>query len=394
MAFAVGLNSGSSLDSIDAVVIEIERGADGLPTKPRVVATAETPWPAPIRDLLLRAINGEADVHEVSRLNFAAGYAYGEAAKDVVAAAGLKPADVLVVGVDGQTLSMAGPRREDLTGDPVADYLSGAMGHTLQTGDGSVIATTCGIDVVSQFRPADIALGGNGAPIEQYLDYILYRDVAPLITLNIGGIANIHAVGGMSADTMMCFDTGPGNILIDRFVQSRFDVGYDKDGAIAARGTVDKVVLDRLLDHPFMKRKPPRSAWREDFDQRYLEALLAAFPAVQDVDMAATLTEFTARTIVEALSHVPFLDKVKLFVGNGGGLFNGYLRGRIEALMPKHLKLILSDEFGIPAKANEAAKFATLGFAHINGMTGNFPSSSGARVATVLGKHHLHPPAP
>jgi anhydro-N-acetylmuramic acid kinase len=189
----------------------------------------------------------------------------------------------------------------------------------------------------------------------------------------------------------MAFDTGPGNILMDRLAQEYFGVPYDRDGAIARSGRVRSDVLDVLLDHPFLKRKPPRSAWREDFSEAYLREMLSRFDTVSKEDMMATFAEFTVRAILLALEQVPFLGEVRYLVGNGGGVLNAYLRERLESLLPSSMTFTLSDTFGIPAKANEAAKFGTLGYAHVMGVPGNIPHASGAKALAILGKDHYPP---
>ncbi|MCY0879977.1 MAG: anhydro-N-acetylmuramic acid kinase [Firmicutes bacterium] len=390
----MGLNSGSSLDSVDAVLLDMEMDREGWPRLNRVVAYQEFPWPEVVHGQVLRAINLDMSIDEFCRLNFVVGATFARHVLELLSTSGVQPQQVAVIGVDGQTIYQEPPEPERWQGnewvDPVSALLDKRLGATLQIGEGAVIAALTGIRTVTHFRPADMALGGTGAPIEQFLDYVHYRHQAPLITLNIGGIANIHAIHP-DRGKIMAFDTGPGNILMDRLAQEYFGVPYDRDGTIARKGHVQAKVLEFLLDHPFLKRKPPRSAWREDFSEAYLREVLSRFPTVPKEDMMATFAEFTVRAIVLALQQVPFLDDVRYLVGNGGGVLNAYLRERLESLLPPSLTFALSDAFGIPAKANEAAKFGTLGYAHIMGVPGNIPHASGAKTETILGKLHNPP---
>lgn len=392
--YVIGLNSGSSLDSIDAALLEMTLDGEGLPRLERVVATAEVLWPAVVHEQLLQAISLTMSIDALCRLNFVVGAVFADAAQEVLRQAHVDKNEVAVIGVDGQTIYQEPPDREHWTGhegaDPVQAYLEGRLGNTLQIGEGAVIAALTGIPAVNHFRPADIALGGTGAPIEQYLDYVHYRHQAPVITLNIGGIANIHAIH-RERDKVMAFDTGPGNILMDRLAQFAFNQPYDKNGTIAASGEVKSDVLARLLAHPFLRRDPPRCAWREDFSAAYLQEILDAFPGVDHRDLMATLAEFTVQGVLRALGKVPFLTDVTVLVGNGGGIYNQAVKESLERQLPGHLRLTMSDEFGIPAKANEAAKFGTLGLATLHRLAGNFPHASGAASEAVLGDVHYPP---
>lgn len=394
MAFVVGLNSGSSLDSIDMVLLDMSMGNDHLPILHKVIGHDEISWPQEVHQQVLRAINLDMGIKELCRLNFVVGAVLADAVRRLLGVYSVHVKDVVAIGVDGQTIYQEPPRREEWQGDEqvetVQAYLDGRYGSTLQIGEGAVISAMTGIPTVTQFRPADIALGGTGAPVEQYLDYIYYREHAPLITLNIGGIANVHAVHPERSQ-MMAFDTGAGNILMDRLARRAFGIEFDADGKISASGVVRGEVLKHLLEHPFLKRLPPRSAWREDFDEQYLDHLLEKFPQVLPEDIMATLAEFTVQGIIRALQLVPFLPEARALVANGGGIFNTVVRTSLEQQLPRGLTLSLSDEFGIPAKANEAAKFGALGFATIHRVAGGIPHSTGSSQVAVLGKVHWPP---
>lgn len=394
MAYVIGLNSGSSLDSIDVVLLDLSLDDDGLPQLNGVLEYLEYPWPEMVHAQVLDAINLNIGVADLCRLNFVVGAVFADGVHKLLDKARLQSADVEVIGVDGQTIYQEPPDRERWVGTELFGYLSafqdGRLGSTLQIGEGAVIAAATGIPTVTQFRPADMALGGTGAPVEEFLDFVHYRKRAPLVTLNIGGIANIHAVHS-DRDLMMAFDTGPGNILMDRMAKKFFGRPYDKNGELARSGKINQRLLDRLLEHPFLRRQPPRSAWREDFGDDYLAGVIEEFSDVNPVDVMATLAEFTVQGILQALQRVPFLDDVHLLVGNGGGVFNMAIEESLARQLPPHIRFTLSDEFGIPAKANEAAKFGTLGFAAIHRIPGNIPHASGAAQLGILGKVHLPP---
>ena len=394
MAYVIGLNSGSSLDSVDVVLLDMELDAEGWPKLNRVCAYREFPWPEKVHGEVLRAINLDMGIADLCRLNFVVGATFVRYVKELLGGEGVKPADVTVIGVDGQTIYQEPPETSHWTGDEFEDVVAAfqdqRLGATLQIGEGAVVAALTGIRTVTHFRPADMALGGTGAPIEEFLDYVHYRHQAPLVTLNIGGIANIHAIHPDRGQTM-AFDTGPGNILMDRLAREFFGLAYDRDGAVAQSGSVCQDVLEVLLQHPFLRRTPPRSAWREDFSDVYLRQVLEQFPSVSKEDMMATLAEFTVEAIILALRQVPFLSESRYLVGNGGGVFNPVLRNRLGELLPPHMRFVLSDEFGIPAKANEAAKFGALGFASVMGIPGNIPHASGALRYALLGKTHWPP---
>jgi anhydro-N-acetylmuramic acid kinase len=396
VAYVVGLNSGSSLDSVDVVLMDMGLDSEGWPKLNCVRAYREYPWPESVHRSVLQAINLDMGINALCRLNFVVGATFARYVNHLLQTEGLESQDITVIGVDGQTIYQEPPEPTHWLAnefdDAVAALEDGRLGSTLQIGEGAVIAALTKIPTVTHFRPADMALGGTGAPIEEFLDYVHYRERAPLITLNIGGIANIHAIHPDLA-CVMAFDTGPGNILMDRLAQEYFGLAYDRDGTIARSGHVNMAVLEVLLSHPFLTRKPPRSAWREDFSDTYLHALLNQFSAVPKEDMMATFAEFTVQAIVLALHQVPFLNEAGYIVGNGGGVLNPALIQRLQDLLPPHMHFVLSDVFGIPAKANEAAKFGALGYAHVMDIPGNIPHASGALGSAILGKLHRPPRA-
>jgi anhydro-N-acetylmuramic acid kinase len=220
----------------------------------------------------------------------------------------------------------------------------------------------------------------------QYLDYVAFRDIGPILTLNIGGIANCQ-LAHADRNKMMAFDTGPGNVMMDHVMRARLGKPYDKNGELARSGKVDAKLMAKLKQHDFFKRPVPRSAWRLDFGSSYADALMAEYAHLSDADMMATMTEFAAYAITRSITdNVKTLSEIKVIMASGGGTRNAYLMERLKDYMPKGLRLTLSDEFGVPAAFKEAIKFATLAHATVNLLANNIPAASGATSFGILGK--------
>ena len=354
MALVLGLNSGSSFDGVDAVVVEITNGADGYPARPRFVGGNSYPWPDAVAEQVLRAFDNTLSVFELCRLNYVAGAVYAESARSLMREMSIKPGQLEAIGYDGQTIYQEPPQHDrlaDFSDDEqlVARWLDGPYACGLQIGEPAIVAAACETVVVTQFRPMDHALGGTGAPLMQYLDYVAFRDVGPLLTLNIGGIANCQ-LADADRDRMMAFDTGPGNVMLDHVARRMLGKPYDADGEAASRGTVDPALLDTLLRHPYFHRPPPRSAWRLDFGADYADARIAEHGHLSAEDLLATLTEFTAVATARSITdHVARLPEITLLIASGGGTRNAFLMRRLAERLPTSLRLAMSDEFGIPA---------------------------------------------
>lgn len=396
MTLVIGLNSGSSFDGVDVVLVEIANGPDGYPARPKFVMGHSYDWPQAVAEIVLRSFENKITLFEFNRLNYLAGAVYAEAARALMREAKLNPGDVEVIGYDGQTIYQEPPvhhllRNYDDKEDLVSRWLDGPYACGLQIGEPSIVAVACETPVVTQFRPMDHALGGTGAPLMQYLDYVAFRDIGPILTLNIGGIANCQLAHPDRAK-MMAFDTGPGNVMIDHVMRAKYGKPYDKDGELARSGKVDQKLMERLKDHDFFKRPVPRSAWRLDFGSSYADAFLREFAHLSNADLLATVTEFAAYAITRSITdNVKSLAEIGTIMASGGGTRNIYLMERLAAYMPKGLRLTLSDEFGIPAAFKEAIKFATLAHATINHLANNIPAASGASQFAILGKLVLPP---
>lgn len=391
MALVMGLNSGSSFDGIDVVLVEIVNGSDGYPARPKFIRGNSYDWPGPVADIVLRSFENKVSLFEFCRLNYLAGAVYAESARALMREAGIKPGELEVIGFDGQTIYQEPPvhaRLHDFDDGEnlVGRWLDGPYGCGLQIGEPAIVAAACETPAVTHFRTMDHALGGTGAPLMQYLDYVAFRDIGPILTLNIGGIANCQLAHPDRAK-MMAFDTGPGNVMIDHVMRALFGKPYDKNGDVARSGKVDSALMQKLKEHDFFKRPVPRSAWRLDFGSSYADRILADYNHLSKADMLATMTEFAAYAITRSITdNVKTIAEIKVIMASGGGTRNSYLMERLKDYMPKGLRLTTSDEFGIPPQFKEAIKFATLAHATVNNLANNIPAASGAVKFGILGK--------
>ncbi|MCU1256887.1 MAG: hypothetical protein JWM83_3186 [Candidatus Angelobacter sp.] len=373
-----GVMSGTSADGVDVAVVSIQGRGSYLSFD--LLLHDHSEYPRTIRDAVLAAMNaGRISVAELSRLNFRLGEFYAEAVSKAQKKA--SPAKLDLVGCHGQTLYHQGT---------AALYLGKQIACTWQTGEGSVVAARLGVPVVSDFRPADMAAGGKGAPLVPFLDYAIFRSKNKgRIVQNIGGIANLTAIpaDAMPSD-ILAFDTGPGNMVIDRLMQMLFKKNYDRDGSVASSGTVLQSVLEKSLDAAYFKLKPPKTAGREEFGKEYAQTFLRRCGRAAKADVIATATALTAASMAQALKRfVLGRGNYREWVVSGGGTKNAALMGMLKT-EAENLGLWLrhSDDFGIPSQAKEAVAFALLAYQTFNGLPGNVPSATGAQRAAVLGK--------
>ena len=376
----VGLMSGTSADGIDAVLAELT--GCGPATGFEILAFETREIPPDIRARLFALFEPDASLDEFSRLNVVLGEAFAEAALDVIAAAGRAPSEVDLIGSHGQTV-----RHLPFDRPP----------STLQIGEPAVIAQRTGITTIADFRPADMAVGGQGAPLVPLADDLLFGHTERgRLLLNIGGIANVTVLpAGGGPEAVRAFDLGPGNMLIDGAVahvtggRERFDA----EGRMAAQGKVDPQLLERLCRHEFLQRPPPKSTGREEFGSRFLASLLQEGGLAPE-DLVATLTAFTARAIVAGIERfvLPRGEFSEMWV-SGGGVHNRELMGALRAgLAPLRVESLAG--LGISPDAREALTFAVLANETLAGRAGNVPSATGARQAVVLGKIVLGKIAP
>jgi anhydro-N-acetylmuramic acid kinase len=343
------LISGTSVDGIDVAVVDIGEGI-------QVVAAATVPYPPEVREAILSVSNATAHVGTIARLNFLLGEFFAEA----IGGTGVPLNTIELIGSHGQTIFHQGA--------PV-EFLGRKVASTMQIGEAAVIAERTGIETIADFRTADLAAGGNGAPLVPFLDYDLFRhpEIAR-VALNIGGIANITVIpADAKPDDIIAFDTGPGNMVMDAVAPP-----FDRDGDEARSGKVNGELLSRLLKDPYYRNDPPKSCGREQYG--------AEFVRESGIDIA-TATELTARTIALAIGRYPATREV---IVSGGGAHNRYLMGRLSALIPA--RVTTSAEFGIDVDSKEAILFALLAYQTYHGRPGNLPSATGARKPMILGK--------
>jgi anhydro-N-acetylmuramic acid kinase len=408
-----GVMSGTSADGIDVALVQIAE------SKPHArVARAHTitllghmqfPYPTKVRASILGAMNAATtSVADLARLNVLLGELYADA---VLATQRRFRAKADLVGCHGQTLYHQGEAQS---------FLGRKVATTWQTGEGAMIAARVGVPVVSDFRPADMAAGGKGAPLVPFLDFMWFRDArVGRIVQNIGGIANLTAIPARAcSEDVVAFDTGPGNMVIDALTQQLFGKAFDRDGEIAASGELIEPVLQRILRGAFFRAKPPKTAGREEFGREFVAEFRRSCRGARKQDMVATATALTARSIAEAVRRFVTTGNSKVkdptpstslraglshksrqgwgtlksaafreIILSGGGARNATLVGMLaELLAPVGIVVRFSDEFGLPSEAKEAVAFAVLAYETWNRRASNVPSATGAKRAAVLGK--------
>ncbi len=376
----VGLMSGTSVDGVDAALVRIKY--HGIDTEVTLLNFHTLDYPQGLQQAILENSKpGAGHVDDLCRLNSVVGEVFADAALSVIRGADSKVASVDLIGSHGQTVHHL-PQGETWFGYPVR--------ATLQIGEPSVIAKRTGIITVADFRPADMALGGQGAPLVPYFDYIIFHSPDKNRALvNIGGIANFSILkAGGALDEVMAYDTGPGNMVMDQLMQALFKRPFDTNGDTAATGKVSEPLLQWALSLDYFDLPPPKTTGREMFGNDFCEQLLtqANKHALAPEDIIATATELTARTIWNSYKR-DVADKIRLdeMIVSGGGSQNAHLMQRLSDLAGA-VRVQPIDDFGIPSKAKEAICFAVLANETICGQPANVPSATGARSRTILGK--------
>ncbi len=373
---AIGLMSGTSADGVDAALIEIK--GKGLDCKVDLIAFKKFPFQKRLRELIHKVSTPEyGRVDLICRLNFLLGELFARAAIGVVKKSGYKMKDIDLIGSHGQTIYH----------EP-----EGKIPSTLQVGEPSVIAERTGVTTIADFRTMDMAAGGIGAPLTPFTHYILFKRKDKGIAINnIGGISNVTFIPEKGdINDVIAFDTGPGNMLIDSIVYiiTKGRMVYDKGGRLASRGRICEKLFDELMEHPFIKKRPPKSTGREEFG--YNEALktyrLAKRFRLSDEDIIATVTKFTAKTIAENYRRfIMCRNDISEIILCGGGAKNPVLVDMIVNEI-KPVKVVTSDKYGFPPEAIESIAFALLGYAALKGIPANLPQVTGAKKRVILGK--------
>jgi anhydro-N-acetylmuramic acid kinase len=384
----LGLMSGTSADAIDVALAQIFGAPPNLHAK--LLNHTSVDFPPTVRKEILRVAEQQPiTAGQLSQLNFRLGEIFAEAGLTACRRFRVAPKKIALIGSHGQTIFHQGP--------PIA-YLGRPTSSTLQIGEPAVIAARTGITTVADFRPADVALGGQGAPLVPYADYVLYRHPKlGRVSLNLGGIANVTVLPAKAKPSdIFAFDTGPANMLIDALVQ-HFTHGrrrYDKNAALAAQGRSNPALLNELMKDPYLKLAPPKSTGREYYGRDYVAKLLALGrkhkAKLNDLIRAATI--FTALSIVDALHRfVLGKNRIHQLIVSGGGARNPLILGQISAALPQ-IKLIPSAKFGIPEDAKESFAFALLAYETFHHRPVNLPRATGASAPAILGKISYAPP--
>ncbi|MGC1902744.1 MAG: anhydro-N-acetylmuramic acid kinase [Candidatus Acidiferrum sp.] len=395
----LGMMSGTSADGIDIALTKVSGAPPNLDAKFLNYTSVDFP-PQVRREILRIAEQTPVPAGDLSQLSFRLGEIYAEAAVTACTRFRVSPNKIAVLGNHGQTIFHRG--------SPV-QYLGKPTASTLQIGDGSVIAARTRITTVSDFRPADIALGGQGAPLVPYADYLLYRHPKlGRVSLNLGGIANVTVLpAACKPSQLFAFDTGPANILIDALVQhfSRGRQRFDKDASLAQSGRITPALVDELMHDPYLERKPPKSTGREYYGIAYVKNLLAAgrHHHVRPADLIRAVTVFTALSVLDAL-HRFVLPKHKIdqLIVSGGGANNPLIMAQLEAALStaqsrsskksRPIEILRSDDLGVPTAAKEAFAFALMAYETFHQRPSNLPSATGARGPAILGKMSYAPP--
>ncbi|MBV8438114.1 MAG: anhydro-N-acetylmuramic acid kinase [Silvibacterium sp.] len=376
-----GVMSGTSADGIDVALVRISPGTRRPGIK--LLAHHATSYPPALRRAVLAAMDAkQISTAELSRLNWRLGMAYAEAVR---AAADKYRVKIDLVGCHGQTVYHQAN---------AAAYAGRPVACTWQLGEPGLIAAEMRVPVVSNFRPADMAVGGQGAPLVPLLDYMLFAHPKRMRVLqNIGGIGNLTAIpAGSSPSDVIAFDTGPGNMVIDALMGRFFGKKYDRGGRVAARGRVFDDILKAVLRDPYFAAAPPKSAGREQFGTAFAAGFAGACrkAGAKPEDAVATATALTTESI--ALAFNRFVQPLNRHSGvdyivSGGGSRNATLMKMLRArLEPFGCKVVVSDTVGVPSQAKEAAAFALLAWQTWHRLPGNLPAATGATRAVVLGE--------
>ena len=375
----IGLMSGTSVDSVDAALVEIQ--GHGLETQVELLGFYSHPFEAEVRERIFDLFQPETSrVDEICQMNFIIGEVFADAALSVIHEAQLEVREIDLIGSHGQTVYHLPPQIE-------AQYVP----STLQLGEPAVIAHRTGIPTIANFRVADLAAGGQGAPLVPYVDFLLFRQADRTVALqNIGGISNVTLIpAGAVGSDVLASDTGPGNMIIDSVMEILTDGAerYDDAGQFAAQGNVCKSLLREWLQHPFVSAHPPKTTGREAFGRQFAHQALeqAQNQNVGPKDLVATLTAFTAKTILDYYRRFLFphysVDEIYI---SGGGSHNLTLMQHLKTLF-QPIPLLPIDSIGVSSDAKEAVAFAVLANEAAHGHPTNLPQVTGASQPMVLG---------
>lgn len=376
----IGIMSGTSLDGVDVALVEIE--GNSTFTKIDLVGFLEYPFPKGLKNMLLKnSVKESSNVEDLSQLNFLIPNVYFDAINALCENLNFPLTDVDLIGTHGQTVQHLPQKQE---------YLCYTISSTLQIGDPAVLAKLSEIITVGDFRTGDVALGGEGAPLIPYFDYLLFHSHKKnRALLNIGGISNFTILNKeLGLQDVLAFDTGPGNMLLDTLTKKLFNKDFDKDGEIARSGKLNKDLFNSLIEEDnFIERTPPKSTGREYYGQQYLSELLQQFRSVSKEDWLHTATMFTAygifRNYDKFVKEETAIDEL---IVSGGGAKNKFLYECLSKKFGSSVELKVIDDIGVSSDAKEAICFAVLANETISGNPTNIPRTTGASRPTMLGK--------
>jgi anhydro-N-acetylmuramic acid kinase len=380
-----GVMSGTSADGVDVAVCRIAMGKDGVP-RVKVLGHRGFAYPKKVRTAVLAAGGGgESTAHDLAQLNWLLGTIYAECVETTAAGLGVK---IDLVGCHGQTVAH----------QPVATRVLGALVRsTWQMCEASAIAERLRVPVVNDFRAADFAAGGQGAPLVPMLDWCVFQHkTKSRLLLNLGGIANVTALpAGCGVADVMAFDTGPANMVVDALMQKLYAKPFDRGGAVARRGRVLDAVVKRVLEGKYFSALPPKSCGREEFGGAFVERFLAMCVDAAPEDVVATATALTAESVLDAYrrfcwpwlgQRAPLARATEMFVAGGGAKNAALMQMLREKFAALRVSVKTTAEAGLAVDAKEAAAFALLAWLSWHGLPGNVPSATGAKRAVVLGK--------
>lgn len=371
-----GVMSGTSADGVDVAIVRF--AGRRFQTRFKLLAHHAFPYPAEVRAAVLNAMNARSiSASELARLNFLLAEIYADCVLQAQRRSGVT---CQLAGCHGQTIYHQGE---------AAKHLGHNIACTWQIGDGSLVAARLGIPVVSDFRPADMAAGGLGAPLVPFLDLLVFRHPKRgRIVQNIGGIGNLTAIpAAASPEQVRAFDTGPGNMVIDALCEKLFGTAFDDRGELAAKGNVLGAVLAEQMKHPFFRRNGPRTAGREEFGREYMQQFLKQCGRASKHDVLATATALTARSIAAAVRGLSKRDSYHDLFVSGGGTCNLTLMEMIRSEVAElGLQVLPTDAAGLPSQAKEAVAFALLAYQTWHREPSNIPGATGAARQAILGK--------
>ncbi len=371
--YVIGLNSGTSFDGVDVALVRFSGDL-----KPKFIDGIIYEYPKVIKEKIGNLIDSVETYHgmsllrEIAQLNFLLGEVFAKAANKIIKKNKLRQEDILLIASHGQTIYHH-PNIERISSYKVRS--------TFQIGESSVISARTGIKVVSNFREADIAAGGQGAPLVPFLDHVFFGNNKNIkAVLNIGGISNVTVLGKNTVP--IAFDIGPGNALIDLISKKNFNKEFDLDGKLAAKGEINYKLVEIALRDPYLKKRPPKSTGKEYFNLQFLEKYFSKI----NKNKITTITYFSAKVIEKAFNDFIFpKHKIGEIVVSGGGIKNKTLMRHLRNLIPS-VRFDASDKYGLPYKYKEAILFALLGYTCHLKKPNNMPSCTGAKEKIILGK--------